>query len=1240
LSKEIWLGPLLGSNRGRLIDRCAQLVSEGKSKKFLYLAASRPLLDLVTERILDGSRNRGLWGELPVFLFRGFVQRVLSGAIDGQTALPLAPRTPIDREELPLKRSLIAQLVTRLGEDGKLRSFGPLLNRDGFVNTVSKLVGEIQRAARTPEEFKQLIEERSDDKALAGHESGTAPVVRQTDFDREVSTIYTAYVDALVQNQFTDQDADQLRALSILRRDVETVNVDWLDDVELLILDGFFDFTPVQGEMLHQLIGRIPDVIVNLNHDTRNSEIFRPFEATIEQIQATATFEIQQAEEFAETAEGLSRLREKLFRAVELPGGEEDENRESPPSDEQPIEQDAIRIFDCSDRETEIGAIAREIKRLLFVEGYKLSDIALVVRERESYAETIARVMRDESIACNLPGSLAPPEIPAIRALQKLFQLLKDAVHSEPRGIRLSSFADLIKSEYFRPTDEALFQLARDFDENFAEFLPAADDARPRTEPSLRSELGIGQWQPDNLENIFAYVGIDLGVREWLGRARRLLRTFPKDQTTRNLLTPDSEKDVEPVETNEETDSTTRDSSGGGERETKQQPSREVHPASIAWTSLVVEHLSMLIKEAPKEGTPDALHLGVSRLLDQLQFRTQITKAERSSGSDDEFALAVRDLRGLESLRRSIVAAIKSIEVAAAAIDNSADSPSVSMTAFLDEITRCLASHTLPEDPGDRGGLAVLEATDVRGLRFRAIFAAGLVEGGFPLRAPRDWIYPHEEREELKRYGLTLEDISPATLLKEEHYFYQVACRATERLYLTRPLLTEGGIETVGSYYIDEVVRALEPLQIKRETIRRDYDGSEVLSASTRAGLSLSLTRQDERRRAGIQTDGLLPPQLLERFLTWAGEQNAISGAALNRIGIQRERAGRQFGRFDGQITDQRLAAMLQNHFGPHYLHSASGLSLYGICPFRFFASRVLKLEPRSEAALDLQALDAGALLHEVLRRFFERHRNQRLDSHQLDSLRRELADIADRVFDEHERIVPPLNPHIWKIDREIRKLLLDQVLIFELDVQAKTESENVRPAFFEVAFGMSPDQPTDPVSTTDPLELERTAGGEKIAIKGQIDRVDVAEDGTLVAYDYKLSGGANVDDMRTGRALQMPIYLEALERLVLPDRSIAGGGYYAIRGGTDRRNRGIYRADLSNYTGIGNTRSNVSDQLWEQTRTEVIAKIWDFLDGMRAGRFVVTPAESYKTCSVCDFSAVCRYDKFRIERKLRAVGQ
>ena len=61
--------------------------------------------------------------------------------------------------------------------------------------------------------------------------------------------------------------------------------------------------------------------------------------------------------------------------------------------------QSEIRYFECGDRDTEIRAIAKEIKRLILRDGYHLSDIALVVRQRESYAETITRVMREESLA-------------------------------------------------------------------------------------------------------------------------------------------------------------------------------------------------------------------------------------------------------------------------------------------------------------------------------------------------------------------------------------------------------------------------------------------------------------------------------------------------------------------------------------------------------------------------------------------------------------------------------------------------------------------------------------------------------------------------------------------------------------------------------------------------------------------------------------------------------------------------
>jgi ATP-dependent helicase/DNAse subunit B len=205
------------------------------------------------------------------------------------------------------------------------------------------------------------------------------------------------------------------------------------------------------------------------------------------------------------------------------------------------------------------------------------------------------------------------------------------------------------------------------------------------------------------------------------------------------------------------------------------------------------------------------------------------------------------------------------------------------------------------------------------------------------------------------------------------------------------------------------------------------------------------------------------------------------------------------------------------------------------------------------------------------------------------------------------------------------------------LGVQKEASTREVLPAYFEVAFGNTRSAAKDPASTLEPLELKRGTfvGEEAIKISGQIDRVDMAHDDTLVAYDYKLSSGFSKDDIRSGRSLQIPIYLEALEKLLLPASRIAGGGYYVIRGSRDRRNKGLHKKSQVGYVNISHQAGALmSDEEWQQIRDEAIAKIWDFLDGMRAGRFLVNPAEGIKSCRFCDYSAVCRYERYRIERK------
>ena len=1246
MSKQIWLAPILSNNRQRLLERASEVLASGPSEGLLYLTASRQLLELAAGHLLDGIRNRGVWGSLPVHLFRGFARYVLATALEKETESPLTRLIAIDQRELPLKRSLIAQLISRLAREEKLKAISPLAHREGCINTITALIGEIQRAGKTPSEFSAIVAARASDASISRpeniEEGKQTSVPLQIDYDRDVALIYEAYAAAIDEFGFTEDDADQLRALEVLRGETsgKQVILTWLHSVRLLVVDGFFDFTPVQGDILRLLIPQIPEVIVNLSRDESNAEIFRPFSRTIEQLSAISKFEVLQSSDVKPVAAALFPLRKRLFNTTEQ---QVQRSVADPSGDQQDLgshQNSSIRVLDCGDRETELRAIAKEIKRLVLLENYRLSEIAVVLRQQATYENEIPRVFDEEQISCTLNQRIELTEVPAVRAAIKLFELLIE-LNREAGALKANQIADLAKSGYFGLSENELAALRARFE---LQDLKLTDVSGYRREPA---ELKVGFWDADELENTVSYVGDDLPVPLWIMRARKFTA-----QPTRP--TEDKAQDVEPEgesESDEEVSVTAEQGFAvrqatvgqvfepvdiplpGSERRAK--PARELHPALIAWSALLIDRFASILRSLPREGSPRQMRHCVVTLLDRLQFAREVRDSERAAAREGELSALSLDLRGLEGLRRALFAATRSIEIASAPKSEGEELRDVRLASLLEETLRCIKSQTLVLSNGDPDGLRILEATDIRGLHFRSVFIAGLNEGAFPLRAHRDWVYPAEERERLKEYGLTLEDISTETLLKEEHYFYQAACRATERLYLSRPLVKEDGSETVASYYIEEIARAISPAQFVRDTIRRDFDGRSLFESSHRGELAMLVIRQEERRKHYAQRDGNFGDDVIVRLIGKVAALGYFSESARRRIAIERERGGLFFGGFDGQLNKPALVENMRNQYGFLHTFSASELSLYGRCPFKFFAEKVLKLEPRGEAALDMTALDAGSLLHDALRRFFELHRNERLTDLDPDVLKRELREAADAVFDQHERSVPPLNPRVWAIDRDIKRLLLEQVLDYELEIEQQTISKDVKPSFFELAFGML-NQAIDPSSTEKPLELQRepTDQSETVRIRGQIDRVDKAGDGALIAYDYKLSRGATVDDMTEGRALQLHIYLAALERLVFPESKIAGAGYYTIKGTNDRRNRGLYRKAMNPYTGVNNIKSNMPDAEWASVRAEMQNRIWEFIDGMRAGRFSVAPSKPEDSCPRCDFSAVCRYEKFRIRRK------
>src|SRR6185503_4323414 len=240
------------------------------------------------------------------------------------------------------------------------------------------------------------------------------------------------------------------------------------------------------GEILRELVPRIPHVLVNLNHDDRNPEIFRPFQDTVDHLAGIEPFEIKSSpSKPAPTHGALADLRANLFNPA-LPA--------RMPTDDRAEQAAEIRYLECGDRDTEIRAIVKEIKELVLREGYNLADIVLVVRQRAAYSETIARVLREESLPCNLESRVEVNDIPALRAALKLFAVLEQLTSDQPANPRISELADLIKSEYFRLGQNELDALTKRFEAEGLHLVTGEAASAGELREKLRNQYRIGVW--------------------------------------------------------------------------------------------------------------------------------------------------------------------------------------------------------------------------------------------------------------------------------------------------------------------------------------------------------------------------------------------------------------------------------------------------------------------------------------------------------------------------------------------------------------------------------------------------------------------------------------------------------------------------------------------------------------------------------------------------------------------------
>ncbi len=317
--------------------------------------------------ITTASRRSGAF-RAQVLSFRRLAYRVL-------TETGGAARIPIG--ELG-KRMVLRELLERHKSD--LKIFGKIADRPGFTDCLARTIGEMKKYLIHPADLEQ-----------AGSMLNETALLLK-DKLADLSLLYKELQDYL-EPRYTEPDdfltllADNIEHSKLFR------NADFW-------VDGFKGFTPQEIAVLEKIIRIAGEVNIALTMDKSCLEsepsedalffptwetflkLYRIAEQSSILIHRPVVLENQPPMRFKGSPE-LSHLERYMF---------------SYPAPEFEGISAKIKIIAAANRRTEVEACAREIIRMVRDDGYRWRDIALLMRDLDSYHELISSVFKDYDI--------------------------------------------------------------------------------------------------------------------------------------------------------------------------------------------------------------------------------------------------------------------------------------------------------------------------------------------------------------------------------------------------------------------------------------------------------------------------------------------------------------------------------------------------------------------------------------------------------------------------------------------------------------------------------------------------------------------------------------------------------------------------------------------------------------------------------------------------------------------------
>lgn len=614
-----------------------------------------------------------------------------------------------------------------------------------------------------------------------------------------------------------------------------------------------------------------------------------------------------------------------------------------------------------------------------------------------------------------------------------------------------------------------------------------------------------------------------------------------------------------------------------------------------------------------KQGAPEALLEFNQKKTETFKSLMELEDRFRTAKSAEEhigiFKRAVYDTFGIleisdrcTSFTRRDAACVKRFEALLEEIRGYRSSPhvsngnsekrrvaEVSFESFADHFLGLVELDVYSLHERDKNRVQVYDVSLARQKEYKIVFVAGLLEKVFPMRVCEDPLLSDWERK-LMNGDLEhpLAECLPRQNI-EKFLFYAAITRARERLYLSCPHLDFEGKESMPSSYLEEVKTLFQgSLPVIRQELSRPFP--KIEEAITRREWESSVV--GDLRNDGNRED--LVESLRQLCEDLRGRERLFS--ALKPV--------------EAKILDEKI---LQGGYFEVFETSPTRLETYAKCPYRYFADKILKLK---DTGGNIRIMQKGNILHHVLQQYFDPHGEK--------NSREALEKFISREIEEGLKQYPILWTESYQeaLDRrELNEMLLS-FLSYENE---RLKNASFKPCHVEFSFGEREQAA---------FEIEEGTSGKKIKLRGRVDRIDTdPEKKFAVVTDYKRSSKFERANLELGTALQLPLYLLAVQKHL--GLAPLGAEIYSVR---DHKRSGFYcerRAQL--FEKEFSPRSRLSDEIFKKVLSRAVLFAGKFVKEIASSEIPVRPRDCE---SFCPYDTVCRIEKWKLPIFLEEIRQ